>query len=133
MKIAALISRLLLGFLFVFFGANGIHPFLPAQMPPTGTPMGDWIAAMHVSGWMTAIAFFQLIGGLLVLFGGTVPLGLCILCPMTVNILLFHFFFHAMGGAVVPGLVVTILELVLLYAYRGSFSGIFTTSATPTS
>ena len=33
---------------------------------------------------------------------------------------------------IVAPIVVTILEIVLLYAYRGSFAGIWTTKAKPT-
>ena len=133
MKILALICRILLGLMFTVFGANGIHQFMPAQMPPTGNPLGDWVAIMHACGWMTFIAFFQFIGGLLILAGRTVPLGLCILCPITVNILAFHIFFHATAlGAFAPGLLATLFELILLYAYRANFAGILTANATPT-
>ncbi|HEY5381781.1 MAG TPA: DoxX family protein [Acidobacteriaceae bacterium] len=133
MKILVLICRILLGLIFVVFGANGLHQFIPAPMPPTGNPLGDFVALMQSTGWTTAVATFQVIGGLLVLIGGTLPLGLCILCPITVNILLFHTLLHATAPAVfAPAILVTILEIVLLYAYRGSFAGIFTTQAKPT-
>jgi len=94
-------------------------------------PATKWDMLMMASGWMKVIGAAQLIGGLLVLAGGTLPLGLCILGPLLVNILCFHAFF--MGGqGIAPGLVFTLFWLVLLYAYRASFAGIFTTKATPT-
>ena len=131
MKILALVCRILLGLMFVVFGANGLHPFMPMPQPVAGTPVGDWMIAMMGSGWMFAIAAFQLIGGLLVLFGGTVPLGLCILCPITVNILLFHLTLTG-GHQIAPGAFTGMLEIVLIWAYRANFSGILTYKATPT-
>jgi putative oxidoreductase len=85
---------------------------------------------MMQSGWMHLIGASQLVGGLLLLLGGTVPLGLCILGPLLVNILAFHAFLTG-GHGILPGVICTIFWAVLLYAYRGSFAGIFTTKATP--
>jgi hypothetical protein len=65
------------------------------------------------------------------LFGGTAPLGLCILGPILVNILAFHILLVG-GQGIAPGLVATVLEIVLIYCYRANFSGIFTYKATPT-
>ena len=36
MRIAAMIARLLLGLIFLVFGLNGLHPFLPMPPPPAG-------------------------------------------------------------------------------------------------
>lgn len=127
MKIAAIICRVLLGLLFVVSGANILHPFMPAP-PPMAEPMATWSHTMMTSGWMSAVGFFQLLGGLLVLFGGTAPLGLCILCPITVNILLCHI--CLMGGkGIGAGIATAVFELVLIGAYRASFAGILTAKA----
>jgi putative oxidoreductase len=131
MKILALICRILLGLMFIVFGANILHPFLPAPPPPPGSPTAQFMSVMAPTGWMHVVGFFQLLGGLLVLIGGTAPLGLVILGPILVNILTFHSLL--MGGhGVVPGLVATLLEVILIYAYRANFAGIFTYKATPT-
>ena len=131
MKVLAIVCRILLGLAFAFAGGAGLFGHM--QMPPRGSAMGDLVNIFHEVGWSQAVAAFQLIGGLLVLYGGTVPFGLCILCPITVNILLFHTLFHALAPSmIVAPIVLTILEIVLLYGYRGSFAGIWTTKATPT-
>jgi putative oxidoreductase len=130
MKFVPIVCRILLGLVFVVFGANGLHQFIPGPMPPAGTPVGDWIAIMHASHWLYAVSAFQVIGGLLVLYGGTVPLGLAILCPITVNILNFHIYLTG-GQMIGPGLFVTVLELLLIYFYRANFAGILTTKARP--
>jgi len=131
MKIVTIICRILLGLMFIVFGANILHPFMPAPPPPPGSPTAQFMAVMAPTGWMHVVGFFQLLGGLLVLIGGTAPLGLVILGPILVNILTFHSLL--MGGqGIVPGLVATLLEIILIYAYRANFAGIFTYKATPT-
>jgi putative oxidoreductase len=124
MKIVALICRILVGLGFIVFGANALHPFMPmGPLPPADSLVGKFIAVMMDSGWTKFVGGFQLVGGLLVLSGGALPLGLCILCPITVNILLFHALV-AGGQGIAAGLFFTVLELVLIYAYRSSFAGI---------
>lgn len=131
MKYLYLICRILLGLMFVVFGANAMHSFMPAPPPPPGSPTAQFMAIMGPTGWMGHVGFFQVLGGLLVLIGGTAPLGLCILGPILVNILIFHTLL--MGGhGIAPGLVATVLEIILIYAYRANFAGIFTYKAKPT-
>lgn len=131
MKYLYLICRILLGLMFVVFGANLLHPFMPMQAPPAGSPPDQFMGVMAPSGWMHHVGFFQLLGGLLVLIGGTAPLGLCILGPVIVNILTFHLLL-AGGHGIGPGLFAALLEIILIYAYRSHFAGIFTYKATPT-
>ncbi len=132
MKIVALICRILLGLMFVVFGLNGFLHFIPmGPTPPPDTLVGHFFASFAGSGWIKVIAALQVIGGLLVLIGGTLPLGLVILCPITFNILCFHILLTGWSG-IGAGLTVTVLELVLIYAYRANFAGILTTKATPT-
>jgi putative oxidoreductase len=132
MKILALVCRILLGLMFVIFGVNILHPFLPMTMPPAGSPPAQFMGVMVPSGWMHQVGVLQVIGGLLVLIGGTVPLGLCVLGPIIVNILTFHTLL-AGGHGIGPGILAALLEIVLVYAYRDNFSGIFTVKAKPAS
>lgn len=130
MKFLPLVCRVLLGLVFVFSGANMIHPLFPAAAPVTGTAMGDWNSIMTVSNWMKVVGFFQLLGGLLVLVGRTAPLGLVILAPIIVNVLCFHIFL-AGGKDIAIGVFVGVLEALLVYFYRENFAGIFATNARP--
>jgi uncharacterized membrane protein YphA (DoxX/SURF4 family) len=131
MKIVTLVCRVLLGLIFVVFGANILHPFLPMPPMPPDAPATHLMNVMGPSGWMTFIGAVQFVGGLLVLIGGTTPLGLVFLGPVLVNILLFHLRLNG-GQGIGMGVFATVLEVILIYAYRGNFAGIFTYKATPT-
>ena len=131
MKIAALIARILLGLAFVVFGANILFPFLPMPPPVEGSLPAQFMAVMIPTYWMKVVGFFQLAGGILVLIGGTAPLGLAFLAPILVNIIAFHVFLEE-GHGVGMGLLFAVLEIFLIYAYRANFRGIFTTKAKPT-
>lgn len=123
MKIAILIARILLGLMFLVFGANILFPFLPMPpQPPSDAATLSTIMMAHK--WMAFVGLCQVIGGLLVLVGRYVPLGLTILAPVIVNILLFHVTM-AGGHGIAPGLLAAILELFLIYVYRLSFRGLF--------
>lgn len=130
MKILPLLCRVLLGLAFIVSGANILHPLIPAEASAAGTPIGDWTNIMAASHWMKVVGFFQLVGGLLVLIGGTAPLGLVMLAPIILNILCFHVFLDG-GQHIAPGVFLGLLEVLLVYFYRGNFAGIFATKAQP--
>jgi putative oxidoreductase len=131
MKYVYLVCRILLGLAFVVFGANILHPFMKMGPMPPDAPATHFMNVMVPSGWMFVVGLFQFFGGLLVLIGGTAPLGLCFLAPVLVNILLFHLRLTG-GSGIAAGLIASLLELVLIYAYRANFAGIFTYKAQPT-
>lgn len=122
MKIAALIARILMGLVFVFFGANILHPFLPNPGPPPGVA-GQFAGALFASHYFYLIGAVQVIGGLLVLLNRYTVLGLILLGPVIVNILTFHLLMDPKG--IVPGLVVAVLWFILFARYRQYFSGLF--------
>jgi putative oxidoreductase len=121
MKIATIIARVLLGLIFVVFGSNFFLHFIPMGSPPKGLA-GEYFHALSASGYLYIIGGFQFIGGLLLLIGSFVSLGLTILFAMIVNIWSFHIFI-APEGFSLP-IVVTVLELFLLWSYRDRFAGI---------
>ena len=121
MKIATVIVRILLGLIFVFFGSNAFLHFLPMPPLPQGVA-GEYLHAFFGSGYVNVIGGFQVIGGLLLLIGRFVPLGLTILGAVIVNIWAFHLLMAPEG--LPPAVVVTILELFLLWSYRDRFAGI---------
>jgi putative oxidoreductase len=122
MKIAVLIARILLGLVFLVFGFNNLHPFMPMQMPPGDAGTLSTIMFMH--GWITFHGLLYVIAGILLIVGRYVPVGLVILGPIIVNILLFHL--TLLPAGIGPGLVCTALEIFLIYAYWPAFRAIFT-------
>jgi uncharacterized membrane protein YphA (DoxX/SURF4 family) len=121
MKILTIIARVLLGLIFAIFGSNAFLHFLGNPPPPPGLA-GEYLHAISASGYLYVIGGFQVIGGLLLLIGRFVPLGLTILAAMIVNIWAFHILLAPAGFA--PAIVVSILELFLLWRYRDAFAGI---------
>jgi putative oxidoreductase len=131
LKYAVIAARILLGLGFIVFGANILHPFLPMPLPPEGSLTAQFMGVMMPTHWMALVGFTQLLGGLLVLSGAMTPLGLIFLGPVLVNILAFHICIQG-GEGIGPGLVFSVLELFLIYAYSGYFRAFFRTDATPT-
>ena len=121
MKILTIIARILLGLIFVFFGSNAFLHFLPMPPLPQGVT-GEYLHAFFASGYVYVIGGFQVIGGLLLLIGRFVPLGLTILGAIIVNIWAFHLLMAPEG--LPPAVVVTVLELFLVWSYRDRFAGI---------
>jgi putative oxidoreductase len=121
MKIAALISRVLLGLVFFVFGLNGFLHFIPAQMP--SGMAGQFILAIVQSHYYVVIFAVQLLGGVLLLVNRYVPLALTILGPVIVNILCFHLLMFRTNLPL--AFVVAILWAILAYHHRQAFSGLF--------
>ncbi|PYL62681.1 MAG: hypothetical protein DMF25_11700 [Verrucomicrobia bacterium] len=121
MKIVTIIARLLLGLTFLVFGSNAFLHFLPMPPLPQGSA-GLYLRAFFESGYVYVVGALQVIGGLLLLSGRFVPLGLTILGAIIFNILVFHTLMAPEGFP--PALVVTVLELFLVWRYRDAFAGL---------
>ena len=121
MKFAVIGARVLLGLMFLVFGLNNFLHFIPIVMPPGDAGVMDGLMFSH--GWITFHAVLFIVAAVPLLVGRYVPIGLVILGPILVNILLFHITFHQSGiGA---GVVATLLEIFLIWAYWPAFRGLF--------
>lgn len=121
MKIATLIARILLGLVFVVFGANFFLHFIPQPPPPPGLA-GDYFKVFAASGYMYVVGALQLLSGLLLLIGRFVPLALTVLAAMIFNILVFHVLMAPEGLPI--AIVVAVLDAFLIWSYRDRFAGI---------
>jgi putative oxidoreductase len=122
MKIAVVIARILLGLVFLVFGLNNFIHFIPQQpIPGDAGALGE---LLFRHGWFTFHGLLEVVAGALLLVGRYVPIALVLLGPILVNILVFHITLAPAG--IGPGLVCTLLELFLIYAYWPAFEGIFT-------
>ena len=122
MKIAVLIARILLGLMFVVFGANGFLHFIPMKGEMLPVAM-QFMGAMAASHFIVFGFVLQLIGGVLLLSGFYVPLALTLLGPVLGFILLFHA--TMAPGGIGPGLLATVLWFVVFAGVRSAFAGIF--------
>ena len=121
MKIATLVARILLGF--VFFAAGMTNLLKLGKMGGMPADATTFMTLMMNHNYATCVGIIMLIGGLLLLVGRFVPLGLVLLGPILVNILLFHILFQVPG--IIAGLVCTVLEIFLITVYRKSFYTLF--------
>jgi uncharacterized membrane protein YphA (DoxX/SURF4 family) len=121
MKYVILVSRLLLGLMFLVFGANNVLHFLPMGLPPGDAGIFEGILVS--SHWMAFVGVIMIIAGLLLLVGRFVPLALTLLGPVIVNILLYHALLFPHGY--IPGVLAAVLELLLLIVYHRSFTPLF--------
>jgi hypothetical protein len=120
-KIATIIARILVGLIFVVFGANMFLHFIPMPPPPEG-PARGFMTALFVSHHLYVIGAVQVAGGLLLLTGRWAPLGLTLLGPVIVNILAFHVLMSPAGLGM--AVVVSALALFLVWRYRENFAGL---------
>jgi putative oxidoreductase len=122
MKIAAVVSRYLLGLIFTIFGLNGFLNFIPQPPPPNPLTIQFLVS---VSESHFAVFFFavQMLGGLLLLSGYFVPLALTLLAAELYNILAFHLTLSP--ATIAPALVASGLWVLVFLQHRESFKGIF--------
>lgn len=121
MRIAVMIVRILLGLIFFVFGLNKFHMFIPGQLP-SGVA-GQFMTALVSTKYMMVVGAFETLGGLLLLLNRFVPLALCLLAPVIVNVLIVGVLMTSQ--ALAPGLVVAAFWLILFVRFRSAFAGIF--------
>ncbi len=119
-----MVVRILLGLIFFAAGMIGILNLVKAELPPGDAGVYTNILMTH--GFMKFVSLLMVIAGLLLLVGRFVPLALVILGPILVNILLYHLLLDPKNIA--PGIVATLMEVFLIWAYRLSFRGLFDAS-----
>jgi hypothetical protein len=121
MRIVYLIARILLGLMFVIFGANGLVPFLPMILPPGDA--GRFLAILLTSHYVYLVSGVQLIAGILLLVNRFMPLAIVLLGAVIANILVYHLTLLPEGIGL--ALVALILWLIVTYQHRSALSPIF--------
>jgi uncharacterized membrane protein YphA (DoxX/SURF4 family) len=121
MKIVAIIARYLLGLMFTVFGLNGFLHFIP-QPPPANPLAVQFLVSVSTSHFSAFFFAVQVVGGVLLLSGFFVPLALTLLAAELYNILAFHLTMSP--ETIAPGLVASVLWLLIFFQYRESFQGI---------
>jgi putative oxidoreductase len=122
MKLVAMIARLLLGAIFLFFGLNLFLHFLPMGPLPAG-PAGQFFGALAATHYMYPVAVLQVVPAILLLINRYVPLGLTLLAPVIVNIFLVHALMAPSGLPL--AVLVIVLWILVAIRVRSAFSGLF--------
>ena len=117
-----MVLRILLGLILIIFGANKFLQFMP--MPPLEGDAATFMGGLAVSGYMfTLLGILEIIIGLLLIFKKAVPFALILLAPLAINMVLYHAAMDPAGiGAAA---LVTVLNIVLIYANWNRFKGLF--------
>lgn len=122
MRIVGIVARILLGLVFLVFGLDKFYAFIPQGPMPPGAA-GQFMGALFASHYIWAVGAFETVGGLLLLINRYVPLGLCLLAPVIVNILLTGLLLTHM--ALGSGIVVAILWIIVYTRVRPAFLGLY--------
>jgi len=126
-KTTVLISRILLGFLYLVFGLDYFLHFIPYQPLHTGKT-GAFIAGLKGVGYFYPMQkVIQILGGLSLLFNRYAPFSAVVLFPISLNVLLFHTILVPSGWLM--GVTLMVPNLLLGYGYRKYYSGMFTKKA----
>ena len=125
--IAVACTRLLLGLMFLVFGLNGIHPFIPApSLPPLATAFLQLFVRSHFLIFVSAI---EIIAGVMLLSNQFVPLALILLGSVLANILAYHVTMQPAGLPL--ALFATLLWVITALPYRSFFAPLFSRRPPP--
>jgi uncharacterized membrane protein YphA (DoxX/SURF4 family) len=127
-RIVTAIVRVLLGLMFLVFGLNGFLNFIPApkDLPPDVITVST---GLMKGGYMAVVSAAEILVALLLLTNRFVPLALALFAPVVVGIITFHI--AVSPATIVPGLVVILMELYLVWAYRGAFRPMLRAKVSP--
>lgn len=114
MKWIAIISRILLGLLYLFSIINFF--FQLGEMPSLSENAAKFSSAMMNSGFMIVVKIIETIGALLLISGQYLRFATLWILPVTVNIFLFHVLMMQSGVAIPIGML--LINIFLLYYYR---------------
>ncbi|MEO3406407.1 hypothetical protein AAFN85_21015 [Mucilaginibacter sp. CAU 1740] len=90
MKITVLISRVLLGIIYLIFGLDYFFKFIPYQPLHPGVT-GAFVAGLKGVGYFyPMIKSIQILGGLSLMFNRYPAFSAVVLFPISLNVLLFH-------------------------------------------
>ncbi len=122
MKIAVLITRVLLGLIFLASAIVVLFNLVPAP-PLTGNVKTFNDGLMATGYFIPMLKSIELLCGLALITGLFVPLALVVLFPITVHIFIYHLLMAPDG--LIVGAVLLVAHLFLAYYYRKSYAPLF--------
>src|SRR3989337_686601 len=123
MKIATLISRILLGFIYLVFGLDYFLHFIPYQPNHTGKVAAFKAGLKGVGYFYPMLKSIQVVGGISLLVNRYAPFFAVVLFPISLNVFLYHTILVPSGWYM--GVLLIGPNLLLGYGYRKYYSGMF--------
>src|SRR6476620_10294155 len=123
MKKATIISRILLGFIYLVFGLDYFLHFIPYEPHPTGRLAAFKAGLMGVGYFYPMIKSIQIVSGIALLINQYAPFFAVVLFPISVNVFLYHTILVPSGWLL--GVLLIVPNLFLGYAYRQYYRGMF--------
>lgn len=125
MKMTILISRLLLGFLYMVFGLDYFLHFIPYQPPQHPGAAGLFKAGLMASGYFYPMQkVIQIAGGLSLISNWYAPFSAVVLFPISINVFLFHTILVPSGWLM--GVMLLLPNVLLGVGYWKCYKGLFT-------
>ena len=123
MKKATIISRILLGFIYLVFGLDYFFRFIPYQPNHTGRVAAFKAGLIGVGYFYPMIKSIQIAGGISMLINRYAPFFAVVLFPISLNVFLYHTILVPSGWLM--GVLLIVPNLFLGYAYRKYYKGMF--------
>ena len=123
MKKATIISRILLGFIYLVFGLDYFLHFIPYEPHHTGKVAAFKAGLIGVGYFYPMIKSIQIVGGISLLIDQFAPFFAVVVFPISVNVFLYHTILVPSGWLM--GVLLIGPNLFLGYAYRKFYHGMF--------
>ena len=123
MKKVTIISRIVLGFIYLVFGLDYFFHFIPYEPHHTGRVAAFKAGLMGVGYFYPMIKSIQIVSGISLLINQYAPFFAVVLFPISVNVFLYHTILVPSGWLM--GVLLIVPNLYLGYAYRKYYSGMF--------
>ena len=123
MKIATIISRVLLGFIYLVFGLDYFFHFIPYEPHHTGRVAAFKEGLIGVGYFYPMIKTIQIVGGTSLLINQYAPFFAVVLFPLSVNVFLYHTILVPSGWWM--GVLLIVTNSFLGWSYWKYYKGMF--------
>src|ERR1700750_18556 len=123
MKKATIISRIVLGLIYLVFGLDYFLHFIPYEPHHTGRVAAFKAGLIGVGYFYPMIKSIQIVGGIALLINQYAPFFAVVVFPISVNVFLYHTILVPSGWFM--GVLLIVPNLFLGYAYKDYYRGMF--------